>query len=89
MKQLNTKLDTITVFLIGIKKFNCVIHFCQTHVIKMKKSNNFKNRTGLEYLNAISVSRSYQLRVDLEDWDGNTAYAIYRYFVLKKLLVVN
>ena len=30
-------------------------------------------------MHAITKSQSYQLRIDLEDWDGNTAYAIYKY----------
>ena len=34
---------------------------------------------GLDLLHAITKSQSYQLRVDLEDWDNNTAYAVYKY----------
>ena len=34
---------------------------------------------GLDILHVITRSQSYQMRIDLEDWDGNTAYAIYKY----------
>ena len=34
---------------------------------------------GLHLLHAITKSQPYQLRVDLEDWDNNTAYAVYKY----------
>ena len=34
---------------------------------------------GLHLLHVITKSQSYQLRVDLEDWDNNTAYAVYKY----------
>ena len=34
---------------------------------------------GLESLHVITKSHTYQLRVDLEDWYGNTAYAMYKY----------
>ena len=37
---------------------------------------------GLDLLHAITTQNLYQLRVDLEDWDGNTAYAIYRLIIL-------
>ena len=32
---------------------------------------------GNEYLHYLTNSRAYKLRFDLEDWDGNTAYAEY------------
>ena len=42
---------------------------------------------GLEILHAITkYPQSYQLRVDLKDWDGNTIYAVYRYDCLILLL---
>ena len=34
---------------------------------------------GLDILRITTESQSYQLRVDLEDWDGNAAYYIYKY----------
>ena len=34
---------------------------------------------GLDILHATTKSQSYQLRIDLEDWNGNAAYAIYKY----------
>ena len=34
---------------------------------------------GLNLLHAITKSQSYQLRVDLENWENNTAYAVYKY----------
>ena len=35
---------------------------------------------GNEYLHYLTNSRAYKLRFDLEDWDGNTAYAEYSSF---------
>ena len=35
---------------------------------------------GNDILHLLTTHRSYTLRVDLEDWDGGTAYAEYRYF---------
>ena len=35
---------------------------------------------GNEYLHYLTSTRSYKLRFDLEDWDGNTAYAEYSSF---------
>ena len=35
---------------------------------------------GNEYLHYMTSSRAYKLRFDLEDWDGNTAYAEYYTF---------
>ena len=32
---------------------------------------------GLQALHEITSSESYRLRVDLEDWEGNTTYAEY------------
>ena len=32
---------------------------------------------GLQILHEITSSGSYRLRVDLEDWEGNQAYAEY------------
>ena len=32
---------------------------------------------GLQALHEITSSGSFRLRVDLEDWEGNTAYAEY------------
>ena len=32
---------------------------------------------GLQALHEITTSESYKLRVDLEDWEGNQAYAEY------------
>ena len=37
---------------------------------------------GNEYLHYLTNSRAYKLRFDLEDWDGNTAYAEYSSFVV-------
>ena len=37
---------------------------------------------GNEYLHYLTSSRAYKLRFDLEDWDGNTAYAEYSSFVV-------
>ena len=37
---------------------------------------------GNEYLHYLTNTRSYKLRFDLEDWDGNTAYAEYSSFVV-------
>ena len=34
---------------------------------------------GLDLLHLLTNSNSYQLRIDLEDWDNNTAFALYRY----------
>ena len=34
---------------------------------------------GLDLLHLLTNSNSYQLRIDLEDWDENTAYALYRW----------
>ena len=48
---------------------------------KMKSSkmqlffNNYIVRTGLQALHEITSSGSYQLRLDLEDWESNQAYA--------------
>ena len=44
---------------------------------------NIRGYLGLEALHAITNERSYQLQVDLEDWDGNTYYADYRYGLLQ------
>ena len=35
---------------------------------------------GNEYLHYLTNTRAYKLRFDLEDWDGNTAYAEYSSF---------
>ena len=35
---------------------------------------------GNEYLHYMTSSRAYKLRFDLEDWDGNSAYAEYSSF---------
>ena len=35
---------------------------------------------GNEYLHYLTSSRAYKLRFDMEDWDGNTAYAEYSTF---------
>ena len=35
-------------------------------------------RAGLENLHQITTSRGYMLRIELEDWDGNSAYAEYK-----------
>ena len=35
---------------------------------------------GNEYLHYLTNAKSYKLRFDLEDWDGNTAYAEYSSF---------
>ena len=37
---------------------------------------------GNEYLHYLTNTRSYKLRFDLEDWDGNTAYAEYSSIVV-------
>ena len=37
---------------------------------------------GNEYLHYLTNNRTYQLRFDLEDWDGNTAYAEYSSFIV-------
>ena len=37
---------------------------------------------GNEYLHYLTNSRTYKLRFDLEDWNGNTAYAEYSSFVV-------
>ena len=34
-------------------------------------------RLGLQTLYEITSSGSYKLRIDLEDWEGNQAYAEY------------
>ena len=36
---------------------------------------------GLDLLHLLTNSNSYQLRIDLEDWDENTVYALYRYVI--------
>ena len=36
-----------------------------------------RGSSGLKALHAITNDRSYQLRVDLEDWNGNIFYAMY------------
>ena len=36
---------------------------------------------GLDLLHLLTNFNSYQLRIDLEDWDENTAYALYRYVI--------
>ena len=38
---------------------------------------------GNEYLHYMTNSRAYKLRFDLEDWNGNTAYAEYSSFVIE------
>ena len=38
---------------------------------------------GNEYLHYLTSRRAYKLRFDLEDWDGNTAYAEYSSFVVE------
>ena len=38
---------------------------------------------GNEYLHHLTNSRAYKLRFDLEDWNGNTAYAEYSSFVIE------
>nr|KAG5693661.1 hypothetical protein BaRGS_017391 [Batillaria attramentaria] len=35
---------------------------------------------GLDKIHRLTSSQNYTLRVDLEDWDGSTAYAEYRHF---------
>ncbi|CAL4079286.1 unnamed protein product, partial [Meganyctiphanes norvegica] len=35
---------------------------------------------GLKGLHALTAGRPHQLRVDMEDWDGNSAFASYAYF---------
>ena len=35
--------------------------------------------TGLENIYKLTQGRRYELRVDLEDWEGQSAYAKYRY----------
>ena len=37
---------------------------------------------GNEYMHQLTNARSYKLRFDLEDWDGNTGYAEYASFVV-------
>ena len=37
---------------------------------------------GNEYLHYLTSSKSYEMRFDLEDWDGNTAFAEYSSFVI-------
>ena len=37
---------------------------------------------GLTYIHRLTASAAQQLRVDLEDFDGNTAYALYRSFIV-------
>ena len=37
---------------------------------------------GNEYLHYVTDERSYMLRFDLEDWEGNTAYAEYSSFMV-------
>ena len=37
---------------------------------------------GNEYLHYLTNSRAHKLRFDLEDWDGNTAYAEYSSFIV-------
>ena len=37
----------------------------------------FRSMIGLQALHEITSSESYKLRVDLEDWEGNQAYAEY------------
>ena len=44
------------------------LHFC------------FKCLSGNLALHAITSQGLYELRVELEDWEGNTAYAQYDYF---------
>ena len=34
---------------------------------------------GLNLLHVLTNFSSYELRIDLEDWDGYSAYAFYRY----------
>ena len=37
---------------------------------------------GLDKINRLTVRGSYKLRVDLEDFDGNTAFAVYSSFAV-------
>jgi len=37
-------------------------------------------RTGLDYLHKLTTSGNYELRVDMEDFQNNRAYAKYRYY---------
>nr|KAG5693648.1 hypothetical protein BaRGS_017378 [Batillaria attramentaria] len=39
-----------------------------------------KQAAGLDKIHRLTSSQNYTLRVDLEDWDGSTAYAEYRDF---------
>nr|XP_027237066.1 microfibril-associated glycoprotein 4-like [Penaeus vannamei] len=36
--------------------------------------------TGLKALHALTRGRPHQLRADMEDWEGNTAWAAYSFF---------
>ena len=35
--------------------------------------------SGLDILHVTTKSQSYQLRIDLEDWNGNIRYTVYKY----------
>ena len=37
---------------------------------------------GLDNIQSLTAQGTWQIRVDLEDWDGNTAYAEYESFNL-------
>ena len=40
----------------------------------------FEHWLGNQYIHRLTSRRSYTLRIDLEDWNGRTAYATYSNF---------
>jgi len=45
-------------------------------------------RTGLDFLHKLTTSGNYELRVDMEDFQNNRAYAKYRYYEIEDNRVI-
>ena len=46
------------------------------------KNNKLGSVSGNHLLHALTSNRSYTLRIDLEDFDGNGAFAVYSQFAV-------